>query len=135
IGLEVQWVVHQTSLRTIGWLVLATVAVWATLLVVRFAFQLLAAPLQRIGGGSAHPAGLRVRMQILTTVAGMRGAVSLAIALSVPLATPAGEPLTGRDEIVFITAGVILLSLLVQGPMLPAVIRWARYPADHGEAE
>lgn len=135
IGLEVQWVVHQTSLRTIGWLVLATVAVWATLLVVRFAFQLLAAPLQRIGGGSAHPAGLRVRMQILTTVAGMRGAVSLAIALSVPLATPAGEPLTGRDEIVLITAGVILLSLLVQGPMLPAVIRWARYPADHGEAE
>ena len=28
--------------------------------------------------------------------------------------------LAGRDEIVFVTAGVILLSLLVQGPLLPA---------------
>ncbi|BDZ39026.1 Na+/H+ antiporter [Microbacterium suwonense] len=135
IGLEVQWVVHQTSLQTIGWLTLATVAVWATLLVVRFLFQLLAMPFQRIGGGPAHPPGLHIRMQIVTTVAGMRGAVSLAIALSVPLATPGGVRLEGRDDIVFVTAGVILLSLLVQGPLLPAVVRWARYPEDHGEDE
>ena len=40
----------------------------------------------------------------------------------------------GRDEIVFVTAGVILLSLLVQGPLLPAIVRWARMP-DDGTAE
>ncbi|MGO2745448.1 Na+/H+ antiporter [Microbacterium sp.] len=135
IGLEVQWVVHQTSLRMIGWLTLATVAVWVTLLVVRFLFQMLAVPFQRMGGGTPHPFGLRTRMQVVSTVAGMRGAVSLAIALSVPLAMGDGSPLAGRDDIIFVTAGVILLSLLVQGPLLPAVVRWARYPVDHGEDE
>ncbi|MGB3375070.1 MAG: Na+/H+ antiporter [Microbacterium sp.] len=135
IGLEVQWVVHQTSLQTIGWLSLATIAVWAVLLVVRFLFQLLAVPFQMMGATSAHPRGLRTRMQIVSTVAGMRGAVSLAIALSVPLVAPDGTALVGRDDVVFVTAGVILLSLLVQGPLLPAVVRWARYPADHGEDE
>jgi CPA1 family monovalent cation:H+ antiporter len=53
----------------------------------------------------------------------------------VPLTTPDGSRLDGRDDIIFVTAGVILLSLLVQGPILPAVVRWARYPADHGEDE
>src|SRR5690606_12237541 len=109
--------------------------VWAALLVVRFLFQLLTVPFQRMGGGSPHPLRLRTRMQAVSTVAGMRGAVSLAIALSVPLAAPDGTALAGRDDIIFVTAGVILLSLLVQGPLLPAVVRWARYPADHGEDE
>jgi NhaP-type Na+/H+ or K+/H+ antiporter len=36
----------------------------------------------------------------------------------------------GRDEIIFVTAGIILLTLLVQGPVLPAVVRWARLPDD-----
>ncbi|WP_341975564.1 Na+/H+ antiporter [Microbacterium sp. LTA6] len=135
IGLEVQWVIHQTSAQTVGWLVLTTVAVWVTLLVVRFLFQLLSVPFQRIAGGATHPRGLRTRAQIVSTVAGMRGAVSLAIALSVPLVTDDGSALAGRDEVVFVTAGVILLSLLVQGPMLPAVVRWAGFPVDHGEDE
>jgi CPA1 family monovalent cation:H+ antiporter len=135
IGLEVQWVVHQTSIRMIGWLVLVTVAVWVTLLVVRFVFQLLTVPFQRMGGGTAHPRGLRTRAQVVNTVAGMRGAISLAIALSVPLTDSDGSPLAGRDDVLFVTAGVIILSLLVQGPILPAVVRWARFPVDHGEDE
>lgn len=135
IGLEVQWVIHQTSVQTVGWLVLTTVAVWVTLLVVRFLFQLLSVPFQRFGGGTAPGRGLRTRAQIVSTFAGMRGAVSLAIALSVPFTTADGSPLAGRDEVVFVTAGVILLSLLVQGPMLPAVVRWAGFPVDHGEDE
>lgn len=135
IGLEVQWVVHQTSLQTVGWLMLTTLAVWAALLVVRFLFQMLAVPFQRMAGAPVHPLGLRTRMQIVTTVAGMRGAVSLAIALSVPIATTSGGRLAGRDDIIFVTAGVILLSLLVQGPLLPAIVRWARFPVDQGEAE
>lgn len=137
IGLEVQWVVHQTSLQMIGWLVLTTVAVWVTLLLVRFGFQLLSVPFQRLGGArvAMHPRGLRTRAQIVSTVAGMRGAVSLAIALSVPLTAPDGTALAGRDDIIFVTAGVILLSLLVQGPLLPAVVRWAGFPDDNAADE
>src|SRR5690606_16038676 len=135
IGLEVQWVAHQTSLQTIGWLSLATVAVWAVLVVVRFLFQVLGAPFQKMGAAAAHPLGLRTRMQVVSTVAGMRGAVSLAIALSVPLTAPDGTVLSGRDDIVFVTAGVILLSLLVQGPLPPAVERWAGYPVEACEED
>ncbi|MFJ2506131.1 Na+/H+ antiporter [Microbacterium sp. NPDC087592] len=134
IGLEVQYVVHEISAAAIGRLVLITLAVWATLLVVRYVFQVLNVLFQRQTGG--RPArGARSRARVVSTMAGMRGAVSLAIALSVPATITEGGVVSGRDEIVFVTAGVILLSLLVQAPMLPALVRWARFPADHVEDE
>lgn len=134
IGLEVQFIVHEISAAAIGRLVLITLAVWATLLAVRYLFQLMNAPFQR-RTGPRPSRGARARSMAVSTVAGMRGAVSLAIALSVPVASEAQGEIAGRDEIVFVTAGVILLSLLVQGPLLPAIVRWARFPVDHMEAE
>lgn len=134
IGLEVQYVVHQISAGAIGRLVLVTIAVWFALLVVRYLFQLLGAPLYA-RSGPRPPRGVRARSRVLSTFAGMRGAVSLAIALSVPAGAVAGGAVDGRDEIVFVTAGVILLSLLVQGMLLPAIVRWARIPADQAEVE
>jgi len=130
IGLEVQYVVHEISAAAIGRLVLITLAVWVALVLVRYVFQWLTVPFMRYSGPRL-PRGYRSRARIVSTTAGMRGAVSLAIALSVPSAVGA----SGRDEIVFVTAGVILLSLLVQGPLLPAVVRWAGFPADTGEIE
>ncbi|MGN7860050.1 Na+/H+ antiporter [Microbacterium sp. 22303] len=134
IGLEVQYVVHQISAGAIGRLVLVTLVVWVALLVVRYLFQLLSVPFYQ-RSGPRPPRGVRARSRVLSTFAGMRGAVSLAIALSVPAGAVAGGELDGRDEIVFVTAGVILLSLLVQGTLLPAIVRWARIPADQGEVE
>ncbi|MCT1477929.1 Na+/H+ antiporter [Microbacterium sp. p3-SID336] len=134
IGLEVQYVVHEISAAAIGRLVLVTLAVWATLLVVRYLFQLLNGLFQpRTPDRPAR--GARARSRLVSTVAGMRGAVSLAIALSVPAGVPEGVAASGRDEIVFVTAGVILLSLLGQAPFLPALVRWARFPVDHAEDE
>ena len=130
IGLEVQFVAHEISGAAIGRLVLITLAVWATLLVVRYVFQLMNMPFQRRSGARPSPRA-RARSMAVSTVAGMRGAVSLAIALSVP----GGGGIAGRDEIVFVTAGVIMLSLLVQAPLLPAIVRWARFPVDHVEDE
>ena len=54
---------------------------------------------------------------------GMRGGVSLAAALAIPLTTEAGEPFPGRDLILFLTFCVILVTLVFQGLALPAVIR------------
>jgi CPA1 family monovalent cation:H+ antiporter len=59
----------------------------------------------------------------LITWSGMRGAVSLAAALAIPLSTDAGEPFPGRDLILFLTFAVIFGTLVVQGLTLPAVIR------------
>jgi monovalent cation/hydrogen antiporter len=55
--------------------------------------------------------------------AGMRGVVSLASALSVPMLLTNGEPFPHRNLILFITFIVILVTLVFQGLTLPWVIR------------
>ena len=54
---------------------------------------------------------------------GMRGVVSLAAALAVPLTLSDGSPFPGRDYIFFITFCVILATLVLQGLSLPGLIR------------
>jgi CPA1 family monovalent cation:H+ antiporter len=65
---------------------------------------------------------------------GMRGAVSLAAALAVPLTTDAGERLTERPLILFITFCVILFTLVVQGLSLPFLIRALGVQPDDSDA-
>ncbi len=55
--------------------------------------------------------------------AGMRGVVSLAAALSIPITTEAGAAFPQRELILFITFVVILVTLVLQGLSLPWVIR------------
>jgi hypothetical protein len=74
------------------------------------------------------------RQRTVSAVAGFRGAVSLAAVLAVPHKLDSGAPFPDRDLIVLITCGVILLSLL-QALLLPAVVRFARLPADTSVAE
>jgi CPA1 family monovalent cation:H+ antiporter len=62
---------------------------------------------------------------------GMRGAVSLAAALALPLAVRNGSPFPGRDLILFLTFIVILATLVVQGLTLPLLIRWLGVEDDH----
>jgi CPA1 family monovalent cation:H+ antiporter len=55
---------------------------------------------------------------------GMRGVVSLAAALALPLTIQNGDSFPGRDLILFLTFIVILATLVVQGLSLPPLIRW-----------
>ena len=50
---------------------------------------------------------------------GMRGAVTIAAALLIPLETDAGAPFPGRDLIVFFAFAVVLATLVGQGLTLP----------------
>jgi Na+/H+ antiporter len=54
---------------------------------------------------------------------GIRGMVSLAAALAIPLETDAGRPFPHRDLILVLTFAVILVTLVGQGLLLPTVIR------------
>lgn len=54
---------------------------------------------------------------------GVRGVVSLAAALAIPLVTEHGEPFPERDLILFLTFSVILVTLVGQGLLFPWVIR------------
>ncbi len=55
---------------------------------------------------------------------GVRGAVSLAAALALPLALPGGEGFPYRDLILFVAFGVIFITLVGLGLGLPLVVRW-----------
>lgn len=61
---------------------------------------------------------------VLLGWAGMRGVVSLAAALSIPLTTSSGQPFPFRNLILFITFCVILVTLVLQGLTLPVLVRW-----------
>jgi CPA1 family monovalent cation:H+ antiporter len=65
----------------------------------------------------------------------MRGAVSLAAALALPLTTDAGEPLPGRELIQFITFSLILVTVVGQGLTLPWLIRRLGVIEDGTEEE
>ncbi len=75
------------------------------------------------------------RTRFVTAWAGFRGAVSLAAALAVPTTTLSGAPFPDRNLLVFIVSVVILVTVLVQGTTLPAVVRWARMPDDVAHAD
>lgn len=59
--------------------------------------------------------------------AGMRGVVSLAAALSIPLLLENGTAFPHRNLILFITFVVIFVTLVVQGLTFPFIIRWVNY--------
>lgn len=61
---------------------------------------------------------------------GMRGIVSLALALALPLTLPSGAPFPLRETVVILAFGVILATLLVQGLSLPWWIRLLRVKDD-----
>ncbi len=82
------------------------------------------------GSGGTWHYMYKWRNSVLISWMGMRGSVSLAAALALPLVTDAGDPFPDRDLIVFLTFCVILATLVLQGLSLPRLILALRLPAD-----
>jgi CPA1 family monovalent cation:H+ antiporter len=70
----------------------------------------------------------------LVAWASVRGSITLATALSVPLVTAAGAPFPERDLVVFLAAATIILTLALNGVPLPWLIRKLELAADPSEA-
>jgi len=64
---------------------------------------------------------------------GMRGIVSLAAALALPVLLPNGDPFPERDLIIFLAFVVIAVTLVLQGLTLPLLIRKLKVGADWGQ--
>lgn len=64
------------------------------------------------------------RGPLIAGYAGMRGVVSLAAALAIPLTGAGGHPFPLRNLLIFITFVVILITVVGQGLTLPLLIRW-----------
>ena len=63
------------------------------------------------------------RELLIASFAGVRGAITLAGVLSIPLLLPTGDVFPARYELVFLAAGVILFSLFVGVIMLPLLLQ------------
>jgi len=66
----------------------------------------------------------------LVSWTGMRGIVTLAAALALPVTTAAGSPFPFRSEIILISFTVILVTLVLQGLSLPPIIRLLRFEEE-----
>jgi len=137
IGLQLPVIVDGLSGRPAGEVIGYAAAVCAAVIVVRFVWNFLVTFLIRTIDRRPSQVARRVgwRSRVVGSWAGMRGAVSLAAALALPLSTDAGAPLPGRELIQFITFALILVTVVGQGLTLPWLIRRLGAVEDGTEEE
>jgi Na+/H+ antiporter len=128
IGLQLRSIVERLSESEeygVAQLVLYAVLIGLTIILVRFLWVFSTAYFPRWESRSLRwPDPLpSPRGATIIAWSGMRGVISLAAALALPLSVEDGAPFPGRDLILFLTFAVILATLVVQGLSLPALIR------------
>src|SRR5436309_604487 len=136
IGLQLPEVLRHLAGRSIAQLVWYAALISLAVILIRILWVFPATYLPRllfkhIRKRDPYPAWQQVAIVAWT---GMRGVVSLAAALALPLTIQDGSPFRGRDLILFLTFVVILATLVVQGLSLPPLIRWLGIE-DDGSAE
>jgi CPA1 family monovalent cation:H+ antiporter len=133
VGLQLSTVLAQRPLRSLGDLIAITAVIAVAVILVRFVWVFGAAAVEMLrrwlhtrthSGGAPVQAEQVWRESTVVSWAGLRGVVSLAAALALPL------DLDGRNVLLFITFGVILVTLVGQGLTLPLVIRLLRLGGD-----
>ena len=133
IGLQLPVILDELSGEPAGTLLVYGVIVSGAVILVRIAGTYAATYLPRL-------VSRRVRRRDPVTPwqdpafvswAGMRGAVSLAAALSLPLTTDTGDPFPARDLILFLVFCVIVATLVGQGLTMPLVIRFLGLESRH----
>jgi CPA1 family monovalent cation:H+ antiporter len=134
VGLEAQSAVRDLSSVGLARGVLIAAAVSAVIVAVRFGWLFTSPYVTRMADRRPQQRARRLsaRPRAVMAAAGFRGAVSLAAALAVPHTLGSGAAFADRDLIVFATSGVIAVTLLLQAPLLPRVVRWARLSRDPG---
>jgi CPA1 family monovalent cation:H+ antiporter len=132
VGLQLSRILDALTGHSAGELTWYALLVTGTVVAVRLAWVPVFTYLPRwaFGGLREQDPAPPLSHPIVIAWSGMRGAVSLAAALALPLTTDAGTPFPQRDLIVFLTFCVILGTLVVQGLSLPLVIRGFRLESD-----
>jgi CPA1 family monovalent cation:H+ antiporter len=135
-GLQARTLIERIHILTLSELLTAAALTTVILIVARFLWVFPAVYLPRwLSPSLARRDPLPPWQQtFVLAFTGVRGVVSLAAALAIPLTLVDGRPFPQRDLILFITFGVIIFTLVGLGLVLPAVIRWLGL-ARHSERE
>ncbi|NEQ28631.1 MAG: Na+/H+ antiporter, partial [Microcoleus sp. SIO2G3] len=134
IGLQLPSILNEISEYSTATLVWYAVLVSAVVIGVRLLWIFPAAHIPRMVNRKLRETDPTPPWQTLLILGwtGMRGVVSLAAALALPLTTNNGTPFPGRGLIIFLTFCVILVTLVLQGLTLPILIRWLKIVDDVG---
>ncbi|WP_306397879.1 Na+/H+ antiporter [Telluria beijingensis] len=117
---DVWWLLGNALAISVGLILLRFIWVWVSL-----RLTLLAARRQQQAVYRPNP-----RLILATSLAGVRGAITLAGVLTLPLAMPNGTPFPGRDLVIFLASAVIVASLVLASVGLPRVLRGLELPAE-----
>ena len=125
-GMQTRTLLDRMDTELLHDLVFAVLLIVAVVIVTRFVWVYPAAYLPRWLSPSLRRRDPLPPWQWVFFLAfvGVRGVVSLAAALAIPLTTAAGTPFPDRDLILFVTFGLIVVTLIGQGLLLPSVVRW-----------
>ncbi|GAB4024318.1 Na+/H+ antiporter [Spirosoma gilvum] len=128
IGLELPVIINGLDGYSKTEAILYALLISGVIIITRMVFTIAASYFTRFIGRYITVARRNpgLRGPIVLGWAGMRGVVSLASALSVPLTLQNGQLFPHRNLILFITFVVILVTLVFQGLTLPLVIRWVK---------
>jgi CPA1 family monovalent cation:H+ antiporter len=129
MGMEVPVILRALTTSEALRLVGIGLAICLVLVVVRAVFIFATVYAPRLLNTPDDPYG-RFACAIVLSWAGMRGVVSLAAALALPVTLPDGRIFPARDAIVVVTVTVIVFTLLGQGLTLPWLIRRLRVGGD-----
>ena len=134
LGLQVPAIVAVVAGYPLGQLAAVVAAVLLAAVGARLLWVLAVNPLlARLPLGAGPEGNLSGRERAALGWCGPRGAVSLAVALSIPVTAADGSPFPRRDLLIFLTTVVVLATLVVQVTTLPAVLRWLRMEQDEQE--
>jgi Na+/H+ antiporter len=124
-GLQARTVISRISHYPLSQLALSVAVITAAVIVARFVWVFPATYLPRwlLPPVRKRDPSPPWQWPFALAFTGVRGIVSLAAALAIPFATSAGEPFPNRDLILLLTFSVIFITLVLQGLMLPWVIR------------
>ena len=106
----------------------------ATVFATRFAWTFAQSYAPWIGGAAEHEAP-DWKHALIAAWSGLRGAVSLAAALAIPVTLASGAALPHRDLVIFLTLSVVLVTLIGGGLTLPLLLRWLALPDGGDEDE
>jgi monovalent cation/hydrogen antiporter len=137
IGMQLPNILDEVSGIEVGTLAGYALATIAVVVGTRFLWVFTVPYLIRVL--DRRPSQMERRMgaapRVVVGWAGMRGAVSLAAALALPLETDAGAPFPERDLVIFLAYCVVLFTVVVQGLTLPALVRRLGVVDDGTEEE
>jgi len=133
IGLQLRSIVGGLGEYTAGQLISYAVLVSLTVILVRMIWVFPATYVPRLAVRRIRERDPSPPWRSVSVIAwtGMRGVISLAAALALPLQTASGLQFPDRDLIIFLTFCVILATLVVQGLSLPVLIRALGLEDDH----